>query len=96
MPLQKKDDIGLEQDNLSFCRYCVDKDGKLKSGSQIFHGGVSFFMHSVSGMPVDLAERVTRRNMKSLPYWKGRNDEFLQGDVASDAEYAEAMRIVGE
>lgn len=96
MPLDKKEDIGLIQDGKSYCRYCVDKNGKVKSGYQIFHGGVSFFMHAVEGMSVELAEVVTRRNMISLPYWKNRNDDFLKGRLATDEEYTAAMELVGE
>lgn len=96
MPLEKKEDIGLTTDKESFCRYCVDGKGKVRSGNQIFHGGVSFFMHSIPGMSVELAERVTRRNMKSLSYWKARNDEFLKGDEATDEEYTQAIKAVGE
>ena len=96
MPLEKKEDIGLINHAGSFCRFCVNKDGKVKSSSQIFHGGVSFFMHSIQGISAQLAEKVTRRNMKLLPYWKARNEECLQGDEASDEEYASAMALVGE
>jgi hypothetical protein len=96
MPLDKKEDIGLVNESGSYCRFCVDKEGKVKSGSQIFHGGVSFFMHSIEGISVEFAERVTRRNMKSLPYWKEREDEFLKGELATDEEYDAAMKLVGE
>ena len=95
MPLVKKEDIGLVNREGSFCRYCV-ADGKVKSGYSIFHGGVSFFMHSIPGMSVELAEKVTRRNMKSLPYWKTKNEPCLEGEEASDEEYMDAMKKVGE
>ncbi|MCX6732954.1 MAG: zinc ribbon domain-containing protein [Candidatus Roizmanbacteria bacterium] len=96
MPLEKKEDVGLVNTSGSFCRYCVKKDGKVKTADQIFAGGVSFFMHSIEGTPLALAERITRRNMKSLPFWKARKDQCLVGDEATDEEYADAMKKVGE
>lgn len=95
MPLEKKEDVGLVDNTGSFCRYCVNEDGKLKSAEQVFAGGVSFFMHAVEGTPLALAERLTRRNMKSLPYWKARNEKCLEGDVATDEEYVKAMKSLG-
>jgi hypothetical protein len=94
MPLEKKEDIGLVDKTESFCRYCVN-DGKVRNAEQIFAGGVSFFMHTVEGTSLALAERITRRNMKSLPYWKTRKEKCLEGDEASDEEYAEAMKKLG-
>ena len=95
MPLEKKEDVGLVNDTGSFCRYCVGEDGKVKSGKLIFNGGVSFFMHALSGMPLDLAERVTRKNMQSLSYWKERKELCLEGEEATDEEYGEAMKKLG-
>jgi len=96
MPLDKKEDIGLVNEEGSFCRYCVGKDGKVKNAELLFNGGISFFMHAVSGVSLELAKRVTRRNMKSLSYWKGRNEDFLQGEEATDEEYEAVMKSLGE
>lgn len=95
MPLNKKEDVGLVDSTGSFCRYCVGTDGKVKSGNLIFDGGVSFFMHAIPGIPLDLAQRVTRKNMKSLPYWRERKEQCLEGEMATDEEYAEAMKQLG-
>lgn len=91
MPLEKKEDVGLVDNTGSFCRYCVN-DGKVKNAEQIFAGGVSFFMHAVEGTSLALAERITRRNMKSLPYWKVKKDECLEGEEATDEEYSKVMK----
>lgn len=95
MPLEKKEDVGVVNTDGSFCRYCVNKEGAVKNSDQIFAGGVSFFMHTIEGTPLVLAERLTRRNMKSLPYWKARKDKCLEGDEATDEEYTEAMKKLG-
>jgi len=96
MPLDKKEDVGLTDGENSFCTYCCDKSGKLRSAEQIFHGGVSFFMHQIEGMSLDLAERVTRRNMKTLTYWKTQKPLILEGHEATDEEYQNVMKLLGE
>ena len=96
MPLEKKEDVGLIKGKESFCRYCVDKEGNVKSPELIFDGGVSFFMHAIPGTSVELAERLTRKNMKSLFYWRKKNEPCLQGLEATNAEYTEAMKQLGE
>ena len=95
MPLEKKEDIGLTNEGMSFCKYCVDTDGTVKRGDQIFEGGVLFFLNAVPGTPRELAERLTRKNMRSLQYWKGKNEQFLEGLEATDEEFAEAMKKIG-
>jgi hypothetical protein len=96
MPLEKKEDVGVVNNDGSFCRYCVNKDGSVKNAMQIFDGGVSFFMHAIQGTSLDLAQRLTRRNMKSLPYWKNKKETCLEGKEATDEEYTEAMKKLGE
>ncbi len=39
----------------------------------------------------DLAERITRKNMKSLEYWKCHPAEILNGPEATDEEFQEVM-----
>ena len=34
--------------------------------------------------------------MRSLPYWKTKNESCLEGEEASGEEYADAMKKVGE
>jgi hypothetical protein len=34
--------------------------------------------------------------MKSLSYWKGRSEAFLQGEEATDEEYEAVMKSLGE
>lgn len=83
-------DIGLETSDGPVCVYDV-KDGAIKPAEDIFEGGVQFFLGSVAGGDRELAERVTRKNMKSLLYWQAHPFEGLNGAEASDEEFAAAM-----
>ncbi len=72
---------------------CVhdSENGKVKSGEAIFEGGVAFFMSEVASGDRDLAERLTRKNMKMLPYWQTRPFAALDGPEATDAEFHSAL-----
>ncbi len=83
-------DIALETSEGSFCTFDVH-DGKVKSGEEIFNGGVQFFQHEVANGDRELAERLTRKNMKFLPYWQKRPFAELEEPVATDQEFGEAM-----
>jgi hypothetical protein len=83
-------DIGLETIEGLVCRFDV-KDGKMKVPEEIFEGGVQFFLANVTSDRA-LAERVTRKNMKSLAYWKNHPFAGLEGAEATDEEFAEVMR----
>lgn len=93
MPLEHEEDFANSDLNSDFCQYCVNADGSVKSCEQIFKGGVDFFMHA-TGCDQYMAEKVTRKNMKSLPYWQNETDQVLQGEVATDEEFAEAMSLL--
>jgi len=90
MPLEKREDFALGDENSEFCAYCTDAAGRLKSGEEIFAGGVEFFMNSLAADRA-LAERVTRKNMSRLPYWQAHACESLNGDLATDEEFQAAM-----
>ena len=83
-------DIGLETAEESVCIHDV-QDGQIKSPEEIFEGGVQFFMSAVVPGDRDLAERITRKNMKSLPYWQSHPFASLEGPEATDQEFTEAM-----
>ena len=83
-------DIGLETAEGPVCVYDV-KDGQIKSPEDIFAGGVQFFMAEVADGDRDLAERITRKNMKSLAHWKAHHFVYLDGPEATDQEFGEAM-----
>lgn len=87
MPLSLKNDIAKEIDKGSLCQYCVQEDGTVKSCEEIFKGGVQFFMSSVPGVDKELAERVTRKNMKNQPYWQDTENACLNGLEATDEEF---------
>lgn len=95
MPLIKPEDFAKGDVNSNFCRYCIDKEGNVKSCEQIFEGGVKFFMQHLGSDRV-LAEKVVRKNMSQLPYWKDKNCELLKGEMVSDEEYEKLKKQVGE
>jgi len=94
MPLEKPEDFVQGDENSEFCQYCVKEDGTVKSCTDIFEGGVEFFL-STLGDDRGLAERLCRKNMNRLPYWQDEACECLQGAVASDEEFAAAMEKLG-
>lgn len=91
MPMNKKEDFAGSDENSEFCLYCVGEDGNVKSCEEIFEGGVQFFMGAI-GADRKLAEKVTRKNMKQQSYWQGKDCAILQGEEASDEEFAEAIK----
>jgi hypothetical protein len=91
MPLNKKEDFALGDENSDFCLYCVNADGSVKPVEEIFEGGVQFFMSQI-GNNRNMAEKITRKNMNQQPYWKNKNCEILKGEMATDEEFAEIMK----
>ena len=73
------------------CVNLIRKNGKVKSGEVVFEGGVMFFVGAVTDGDRDLAARLTRKNMNSLPYWQAHPFKGLAGAVATEAEYQAAM-----
>ena len=83
-------DIGLDTPEGSVCVYDV-KDGQIKKAKDIFEGGVHFFMTEATGGDRDLAEKIIRKNMHALPYWKNHPFAQLSGPEATEQEFGEAM-----
>ena len=83
-------DIGLETNEGPVCAFDV-QDGAMKSGEEIFEGGVQFFQHEVADGDRELAEWLTRKNMKHLAHWQQHPFALLEGIVATDQEFGEAM-----
>ncbi len=83
-------DIGLTLTEGPVCKF-DSENGKVKTGEEIFQGGVEYFKESVAGGDRALAERITRKNMKSLPYWHAHHFSELDGAEASDEEFGAAM-----
>ena len=92
MPLEGNhaNDIGLETPEGLICKF-DSVDGKVKTGEEIFEGGVAFFAESVADGDRELAAKLTRKNMKALPYWQKRPFALLAGEEATDAEFGAAM-----
>lgn len=91
MPLLKKEDFAKGDENSDFCLYCVNADGSVKTCEEIFEGGVGYFMSQMEG-DREMAEKITRKNMNGQPYWKGKDCEVLKGEMATDEEFAEALK----
>lgn len=94
MPLEKKGDFAGGDETANFCCFCANADGSIKTCEEIFEGGVQFFLSQLGG-DRKMAEKITRKNMNSLPYWQDKNCEPLKGETATDEEFAEAMKKLG-
>ena len=90
MPLTHPEDCAGGDINAVSCVHCTTEDGDIKTCAEIFEGGVQFFM-GATGSPRDLAERLTRRNMNALDYWKQHPDDCLNGEESSDEEFQAAL-----
>jgi hypothetical protein len=90
MPMANKEDFGCGDEKALTCVHCTNVDGTVKSCEEIFEGGVQFFMGVTSVSRFD-AEKFTRKNMRSLSYWKNKKCSCLDGEVATDKEFGEAM-----
>lgn len=92
MPLEGShaNDIAFETPDGPVCKH-DGVDGVIKSPEEIFEGGMRFFVNEVTNNDLDLAARLTRRNMRSLPYWKKNPFALLDGPEATDEEYAAMM-----
>ena len=90
MPMEKNEDFGRSNPSYDTCVYCTNEDGTVKSCEEIFEGGVNFFMGAIGGSRLQ-AEKITRKNMAALPLWKDRHFSILDGESATDEEFAEAL-----
>lgn len=92
MPLEgdHANDVGLETPEGLVCKFDIE-GGAIKSAPAIFQGGVEYFTGAVADGDRGLAERLTRRNMKELPYWQSRPFAELDGETSDDAEFGAAM-----
>ncbi|MCK9361426.1 hypothetical protein M0Q28_04335 [Patescibacteria group bacterium] len=92
MPLEGEhaNDFGMELPEGPVCKF-DSENGKLKSGDEIFEGGVVFFTQSAADGDRSLGERLTRKNMKALPYWQAHPFAKLDGPEATDEEFNAAM-----
>jgi hypothetical protein len=83
-------DIGLEINEGPVCKF-DSANGQIKPAEDIFKGGIEFFADAATNGDRELAERLTRRNMKSLRYWQDHPFSLLGGPEATDEEFESAM-----
>lgn len=91
MPLEgvHASNVGLELPEGPVCKF-DSENGQIKSYEAIFEGGVHFFGQYTDGDRA-LAERLTRTNMNSLPYWQNHHFPELDGEQATPEEFQSAM-----
>jgi hypothetical protein len=90
MPLEKPEFCGMKTEDGPVCIYCAN-NGEIRSCEEIFEGGVQFFMQAMKSER-GFAEKLVRKNMLGLPFWKGKECKCLEGEVATDEEFAEAAK----
>ncbi len=92
MPLEGShaDDVAFETADGFVCKF-DSVEGNIKSGEEIFDGGVQFFLTEVTDGDRGLAERLTRKNMNALPYWQKHPLECLVGEQATEEEFQKAL-----
>lgn len=92
MPLEGEhaDAFGMDTPDGPVCIHDIE-NGQIKKPEDIFEGGVQFFLSLSPDQDRELAERLTRKNMKSLPYWQQRPFDLLEGPEATDEEFQAAM-----
>ncbi len=91
MPMNLEEDFGNEDQSCESCINCTNPDGTVRSCEEIFEGGVDFFMNEIVGTSQELAEKLTRKNMKQLSYWNDNDCECLKGEEATDEEFQKAL-----
>ncbi|MCX6714760.1 MAG: hypothetical protein NTX72_03020 [Candidatus Uhrbacteria bacterium] len=95
MPLEgaHTNDIAFETPEGFVCVF-DSHEGAIKPGEEIFEGGVQFFLSEVTHGDQDLAERLTRKNMNTLPYWQSHPFGRLEGPLATEEEFQKAMSLL--
>lgn len=91
MPLENDDQKGAKTAEGTACTYCSKNKHEIKTCAEIFEGGVQFFLSVMENADRALAERIVRKNMNNLAYWQNHHDSLLDGEMASDEEFAEMM-----
>lgn len=92
MPLKDDSFINLRKDGNVFCLYCVNENNEVRLCEDIFEGGVQYFMNE-EHFARDFAEKVVRKNMNMLPYWKNNSAACLQDEMLSDEEFQNLFKL---
>lgn len=74
MVFQKPSDHALGREDIEYCVYCTDSNGKLKSYADVFGGMVGYLEHS-QGLDRNAAENMAEEVLLKLPAWKTRGKE---------------------
>lgn len=86
MPLEDEHFIGVNNGSDIFCTYCIDENKTVKSCEAIFEGGVQYFMNAEEASRA-YAEKIVRKNMNMLSFWKNNPSPCLQGEMLTDEEF---------
>lgn len=95
MPMMDKEDFAQGDENATLCAYCTNADGSAKTCQEVFESGSAYFRDALDSSQ-EMADRITRKHMRSLPYWQGEEHDCLKGEVATDEEFAQAMKKLAE
>ncbi len=69
MPLEKSADHALGDINQTFCAYCTDEQGKLKSFEDILNSMASYLVHS-QGVDKTAALEIAKDVLAKQPAWR--------------------------
>ena len=69
MPMEDASQHGGGDINNSYCVYCTDETGKLKSREKVREGMIGFFMKSEKRTREE-AEKFIDEHMRKMPAWK--------------------------
>ena len=69
MPLNAAEDFAMGDETSTFCRYCVDKQGKLLPYETILKSNASYYQKS-QGISESAAVQMARDLLVSMPAWK--------------------------
>ena len=91
MPLDEAHGLGTEIADGRVCAFCLGEEGRVKPCEEVFESGVQFFMTVDGVLDRAFAERLTRKNMNQLPYWKEHGTACLEGEEASEEEWGAVL-----
>lgn len=69
MPMEKKEDFAMSDENKDYCKYCARPDGSMRSYDETLEG-MTGFAAKTYGMDEEKARKTAMEMMANLPAWK--------------------------
>jgi Putative zinc ribbon domain len=69
MPMNKKEDYAMGNENKDYCKYCMREDGLMQSYEEKLVGMTKFIV-STQGIDEIAAREAAKEIMSKLPAWK--------------------------